>query len=340
MPKKSFSFGPSARQRGAGEPAPDIDREILRKTVDDGVRALENARIVPIGRVQPDPEQPRRSFDDASLNELATSIRAEGILQPLWVQYRYAEDDYMIISGERRYRAALLAGLNEVPVLIGNVGATTRFLHQLIENLQREDLNALDRGQALARLKTMLPGTWQDVSEMVGLTRRRVEQLRALARLSEPLQVAVRSGALTEDHARAITRLPVPLHEPLAIAVVKHRLSTRRTKDLVRRLHDSAERWVLAEGDAAPALGARVRAFVDAEAAAIGLPDHPAYPDPVTRAARPRSRAAIPVYEKALDFERVLDRMPVLEYQEDRALLNDILSRIAAKIAAIETLSP
>jgi len=322
MPKKSFTFSPPARHRDGAAP-PDVDREILKKTVDDGVRPLENARMVLLDRIRPDPEQPRRTFDDASLAELAASIAVQGVLQPLWVYYRYEDDDYMIISGERRYRAAQLAGLTEVPVLIGNVGVSRRFLHQLVENLQREDLNAIDKGEALERLKTMMPGTWKEVADMVGLTRRRVEQLRALPHLPQGLQVAVRSGLITEDHARAIARLPERLHPTVISLVERDRLSTRQTRELVRGLNDAIS----------PSHGPPVeveQAIRDVLARTAAPPS----------ARQPRARVAVPIYEKALEFERVLDRMPILEYQEDRALLSAILGRIAAKIAALQPNEP
>src|SRR5579875_729090 len=139
MPKKTFTFAPP-RDDDALEP-PAVDLQILEKTVDDGVRQLEGARMIAIDRLRPDPAQPRRDMDGQALEELAQSIREHGVLQPLLVRYRYEEDDFMIIAGERRYRAAQLAGLSDVPAIIRNIGGTQRYVLQLIENLQREDLN-------------------------------------------------------------------------------------------------------------------------------------------------------------------------------------------------------
>jgi ParB-like chromosome segregation protein Spo0J len=222
-------------------------------------------------------------------------------------------------------------------VLIGNVGSTTRFLHQLIENLQREDLNPVDKGEALARLKTMLPGTWQEVADRVGLTRRRVEQLRALPHMPQLLQEAVRGGGVSEDHARAIARLPEDWQAAVVGAVERHHLSTRRTKSLVKRLQESAvpmadgdAEHVAVAGDGMAALIDRAITSAGAEAGEGADEQQPA------RAPRPRSRAVAAAFEKAVEFERELDRLPDLEYQEDRILLAAVFRRIAAKLGAID----
>lgn len=346
MPKKTFTFAtPPAEDVGA--PAA-VDLQILQKTVDDGVRALEGARLIAIDRLRPDPTQPRRDMAGEALEELAESIRREGILQPLLVRYRYEEDDFMIIAGERRFKAAQLAGLAEVPAIIKNIGGTQRYILQLMENLQREDLNAVDKGRALTHLKTIMPGDWQQMADLVGLTRRRVEQLRALSGLPAPLQDAVRANRIKEDHARSIARLPDQYQAPVLEAVEKAGFSTRRTKALVQRVQESLH---VAETAAAPTAAVMDETALerpDAPAATAQGQGEPALVEPreTVRAAAeallraegargPRSRLAIPVYEKALEFERVLDRMPALEFQEDRTLLNQIFTRIEDKIGRI-----
>jgi len=389
MPKKTFTFTTPRESAADLEPSA-VDLQILRKTVDDGVRQLEGARVIAIDRLRPDPTQPRRDMDGQALEQLAESIRQEGVLQPLLVRYRYEEDDFMIIAGERRYRAALLAGATEVPAVVKNIDGTRRYVLQLMENLQREDLNAVDKGRALDHLKTIMPGNWQQMADLVGLTRRRVEQLRALPRLPVPLQDAVRANRITEDHARTISRLPEPYQEPVLDAVESAGFSTRRTKALVQRVQESlgTEQRVqeslgmeqrvreslgteqrqseiatamlandrgngaAVEGAAEPEVevsvkGSQERApststFDQAGAAPAVLTSPLEVVRGVTEAllrsegARgPRSRLAVPVYERALEFERVLDRMPVLEFQEDRTLLNQIFARIEDKIGRI-----
>jgi ParB family chromosome partitioning protein len=326
MPKKTFSIAPPRDDEAEAAETAAVDLQILEKTVDDGVRGLEGARMIALDRLRPDPAQPRRDFDPRALDELAASIRAHGVLQPLLVRYRYEEDDFMIIAGERRYRASQLAGLTEAPALIRNIGGTQRYVLQLIENLQREDLNPVDKGRALDHLKTIMPGNWQQMADLVGLTRRRVEQLRALPRLPASLQEAVRANRITEDHARTIVRLPEEYQVPALAAVEKGGLSTRRAKALVQRIQESVPDTpagaVGAAEDVVPAPDLIVRSVAEALLRSEG-------------ARGPRSKMAVPVYEKALEFERVLDRMPVLEFQEDRTLLSQIFARIEDKIGRI-----
>lgn len=337
MPKKTFTFATPTAEDTAAPPA--VDLQILKKTIDDGVRELEGARMIALDRLRPDPAQPRRDMDGQALEELAESIRQEGILQPLLVRYRYEEDDFMIIAGERRFKAAQLAGLSEAPAIIKNIGGAQRYVLQLMENLQREDLNAVDKGRALTHLKTIMPGNWQQMADLVGLTRRRVEQLRALSGLPAPLQEAVRANRIKEDHARTIARLPDPYQPPVLEAVEKAGFSTRRTKALVQRVQESMYAAPAAvEGTYQSAIDATVLGLPE-QAASVPSPDdvvHAAAEALMRSEARgPRSRLAVPVYEKALEFERVLDRMPVLEFQEDRALLNQIFARIGDKINRI-----
>ncbi len=363
MPKKTFTFTTPRESAADLEPSA-VDLQILRKTVDDGVRQLEGARVIAIDRLRPDPTQPRRDMDGQALEQLAESIRQEGVLQPLLVRYRYEEDDFMIIAGERRYRAALLAGATEVPAVVKNIDGTRRYVLQLMENLQREDLNAVDKGRALDHLKTIMPGNWQQMADLVGLTRRRVEQLRALPRLPAPLQDAVRANRITEDHARTISRLPEPYQEPVLDAVESAGFSTRRTKALVQRVRESLgteqhHPGIIGASSQDRDNGVTVEGSDQvgtAEPTPIGsavpldqvgrAPAAPVGPIEVVRgvteallrsegARGPRSRLAVPVYERALEFERVLDRMPVLEFQEDRTLLNQIFARIEDKIGRI-----
>ncbi len=370
MPKKTFTFTTPRESAADLEPSA-VDLQILRKTVDDGVRQLEGARVIAIDRLRPDPTQPRRDMDGQALEQLAESIRQEGVLQPLLVRYRYEEDDFMIIAGERRYRAALLAGATEIPAVVKNIDGTRRYVLQLMENLQREDLNAVDKGRALDHLKTIMPGNWQQMADLVGLTRRRVEQLRALPRLPASLQDAVRANRITEDHARTISRLPEPYQEPVLDAVESAGFSTRRTKALVQRVQESlgTEQQQVGitidtsrqdkDDDATVEVGMAesklVGSAISLDHAGIApttsdhagtVPAAPVGPAEVVRgvteallrsegARGPRSRLAVPVYERALEFERVLDRMPVLEFQEDRTLLNQIFARIEDKIGRI-----
>ncbi len=182
----------------------------------DHVRRVRNARWIPLERIQPDPEQPRKRFTPESLDELAQSIRQYGILQPLNVDPE-GEGYYKIISGERRYHAAKLAGLDEVPCLIRD-GLTdeNRYAQQLVENIQREDLSPVEKAVALLEYKKRLgeESVWADVEQQVGLSTRRRQQYLALLNLPEPIQAEIVSASqqsdgnpITEKHARALLLL-------------------------------------------------------------------------------------------------------------------------------------
>ena len=157
---------------------------------------------LPLDRVQPDPDQPRRTFNDDSLEELAASIREQGVLEP--VQVIAIEDGYQLLHGERRWRASHLAGLTWIPAIIyeDQISDADRLTRQLIENIQREDLNDVDRAAALERLKDLVGATWEEVASKVGLTVGRIHQLRRLSRLAPELQDAVKAGDLTEKDTR------------------------------------------------------------------------------------------------------------------------------------------
>lgn len=217
-------------------PMPGIDRDILGKTADDGVYELAEAKTVPLAMVRSDPDQPRKHFDEAKIAELAASIREHGLLDPLKVQYIRDGEYFLLIDGERRLRAAGLAGLARVPVLIRDPDRDQRFVQQLIENLQREDLNDVERGLALARLKTLTGVSWQRVAEMVGLTKRRVLQLERLADAPPELQRDITEGRLTEKHARALAPLPAQTLEAARAVVLEQRVTGDEALALAERL--------------------------------------------------------------------------------------------------------
>ena len=157
-------------------------------------------------RIRPNPQQPRRSFPEDALAELAESIRRYGILQPLTV--RRAGGDFELIAGERRLRAARLAGLREVPCLIARVGEEDSALLALIENLQRRDLDYWEEADALARLIRRYDLTQEQAAEKLGKSQSTVANKLRLLRLPEPVRAAAQKYALTERHARALLRLP------------------------------------------------------------------------------------------------------------------------------------
>ena len=213
--------------------------------------------LCPIEELRPHSRQPRKSFDDAKMEELVASIREKGVIQPLVV--RHAGDHYQIIAGERRWRAAQRAGLKDVPVVIQDVSEDWALEMALIENIQREDLNPIEEAEAYRHLMSSFDLSQDEVAKRVGKDRSTVANALRLLRLPRAVQQDVMAGRLSMGHARAL--LPLESATRLQEArdlVVKRQLSVRQTEELVKRLK-------------APAPAPVVRKPADPELAA--LPD-------------------------------------------------------------------
>jgi len=178
--------------------------------------------------------QPRRRFDDASLTELAASIKAQGIMQPIVVRKTASGGKHEIIAGERRFRAAQLAGLAEVPVIVKEVDDKTALTLALIENLQRQDLNAIEEAQGLQRLIAEFSFTHEQAAEAVGKSRSAVSNLLRLLDLAAPVQERVIAGTLEMGHARALATLAKDRQVMLAEKIAINDLSVRATEALVK----------------------------------------------------------------------------------------------------------
>lgn len=165
-------------------------------------------QYIPLGRIRPNPQQPRRSFDEEGLAELAASIRSCGILQPLTV--RRAGEGYDLVAGERRLRAARIAGLREVPCLVAQVGEEDSALLALMENLQRRDLDCWEEAQAIARLISRYGLSQEEAARRLGRAQPTVANKLRLLRLPEDVRALLRENGLTERHARALLRLQDP----------------------------------------------------------------------------------------------------------------------------------
>lgn len=200
---------------------------------------------IPIADIQPNPEQPRRSFDPTSLQELADSIRMYGVLQPLLVREGLA--GYELIAGERRLRAAEIAGLSEVPVIVhpGSGGRLEERLElALVENLQRTDLNPAEEARAMQRLLRDFGLTQEALAERIGKNRVAVAHAVRLLALPEPAIRALEAGAITAGHGRALLGLASAAQQ-LAVMerVIREQWSVRQTEDWVRtRMTESGER--------------------------------------------------------------------------------------------------
>ncbi len=193
--------------------------------------------MIQLDRIIPDPDQPRRTFDQEKLDELAASIRIEGVLQPIVVRYDESQDTYVVIHGERRWRAARLAGLDRLPAVVREVPPERRLIQQLMENIVRDDLNAVDRAAALRALKAQLGDVpWDEVAEAVGIRRSRLFQLLGTEKLPEQVQDDIRAGRLSEKQSRAFQGLPPAAQEALRIAVVEHGVAPAESERLAREL--------------------------------------------------------------------------------------------------------
>jgi ParB family transcriptional regulator, chromosome partitioning protein len=182
--------------------------------------------------------QPRRRFDDASLAELAASIKTQGIMQPIVVR-KVANGKNEIIAGERRFRAAQLAGLTEVPVVIKEVDDKTALTLALIENLQRQDLNAIEEAEGIQRLIAEFKFTHEQAAEAVGKSRSAVTNLLRLLELAPPVKDRVVAGTLEMGHARALASLPNDKQVMLAEKIAINALSVRATEALVKDALDA-----------------------------------------------------------------------------------------------------
>ncbi len=198
----------------------------------------EPLRHIPVERIRRGPWQPRRDFDPAALEELAASIRAQGVLQPVVV--RPAGDAYELVAGERRWRAAQMAGLAEVPAVVREVDDRTAAALALIENIQRRDLNPIEEARGLARLIEEHGLTHQEAAEAVGRSRAAVSNLLRLLELDAEVRAMVERRELEMGHARALLALPPARQREAAARVVARGLSVRETERLVRRLRAAA----------------------------------------------------------------------------------------------------
>jgi ParB family transcriptional regulator, chromosome partitioning protein len=194
--------------------------------------AGEPRRHVAVGRIRPCTFQPRKDFTEAAIQELAASIREQGILQPLIVRER--DGGYELIAGERRWRAAQAAGLGEVPVIVREADDRTVLELALVENLQRENLNALEEAEGYARLIEQFSLTQEQAAAKVGRGRVSVANALRLLKLPREVQAYVRDGHLSAGHAKAILGLPTAAEQNLAAErVLREGLNVRQTEELV-----------------------------------------------------------------------------------------------------------
>lgn len=227
--------------QGAPHPAaPAPPAAWTRQTGESSPSAAEGLSLLPVADIQPNPHQPRQHFDDASLQALAASIRREGVMQPVVVRpCRDAAVGYELVAGERRWRAARLAGLDRIPALVRELDDQRVAEWALIENLQREDLNPLERAQAFRSLHQTFGLSHGDIAERVGLDRSTVTNLLRILELDPRVQTLVRDNLLSMGQARALAAVAdADAQHALAQRVVAEGLSVRQVEQAVRQLAD------------------------------------------------------------------------------------------------------
>ena len=190
---------------------------------------------IPLDRIRANPYQPRKSMEDAALQELAASIAEHGVLQPVLVTETI--DGYELIAGERRLRAARIAGLTRIPAVVRQLAGREQLEVALVENIQRADLNPLEEAEAYRQLTDSFGMSQDDVARRVGRARSTIANTLRLLDLAVAVQAAVRDGTITEGHARAIASIEGAAEQEALLAAVSHRgLSVRQTEELARRL--------------------------------------------------------------------------------------------------------
>ena len=201
------------------------------KEQDDVLRELQ------VGQLKPGKYQPRTNMDETALNELAASIKAQGIMQPILAR-ALSDGSFEIIAGERRWRAAQIAGLSQVPVLVRKVADNAALAMALIENIQREDLSSLEEAYGIQRLIDEFKMTHQTAADAVGRSRSAASNLLRLLKLPQPVQAMLLNGELDMGHARALLALAGAQQITTANKIVAQKLSVRETEKIVQQLLD------------------------------------------------------------------------------------------------------
>ena len=233
----------------------------LESLFEDAAPSLESdggVRTVPLREIEPDPGQPRKTFPEESLSELADSISQHGLLQPIAVRPQ-SMGGYRIVAGERRWRACRLAGLTEVPVIILDVSDQEAMELALIENLQREDLDPIEEACGIRELMDRCELTQEQAARRLGKSRSALANSLRLLNLPPEALELLKAGKLTAGHAKAILGLPSPeLQVQAAQLIAEHNLNVRQAEELCRRLAKEAKEAAAPEPAPRPALPVEV----------------------------------------------------------------------------------
>ncbi|MBK5286307.1 MAG: ParB/RepB/Spo0J family partition protein, partial [Bacteroidia bacterium] len=214
----------------------DISTDITSNTefTSESIPVAGNITGLPLDKIEANPFQPRSTFEEQALNELAASIREQGIIQPITVR-KLGYDRFQIISGERRFRASQLAGLKSIPAYIRIANDQAMLEMSLVENIQRENLNAIEIGISYKRLVDECSLTQDDVSKRVGKDRTTVTNYIRLLKLPPEIQIAIRDNKISMGHARSIVNVDDPVQQLVIFRdIIGRQLSVRETEGLVR----------------------------------------------------------------------------------------------------------
>lgn len=261
-------------------------------------RAGDEVMQLDLGAIVRSPYQPRSTFSEAELAQLSESIRASGVLQPILV--RRVGTQYELVAGERRWRAARAVGLERIPALVLDISDQMAAVYGLVENLQRADLNAIEKARAFAKIQALTKGTQEDVARQVGLDRSTVANFQRLLGLPEPVQQLVSRGTLSMGHARALLALSSAEEQTkVADEAVRRAWSVRQTEAFVQEL--SATLAPAAPKSPGSRRGAEpwVREIEETLSEALATPV-------TVRYSKKRSRITIECLGRA-EFERVYD---------------------------------
>jgi len=216
---------------GLGRGLSALIDEAVRPTRAEAAPSGPGVRAIEIGRIRPNPSQPRQHFDEQAIDELAASIAERGVLQPILV--RETADGYELIAGERRWRAAQKARLHEIPALVREANEESSAEIALIENIQREDLNAIEEAEAYRQLINRYGHSQEVVGKLIGKSRSHVANLLRLLELPEAVRLMLLRGDISMGHARAVATAPDP--EALAQQIIDGDLSVRQAEHLAKK---------------------------------------------------------------------------------------------------------
>lgn len=228
-------------------------------------------RQIPIELVHPNPNNPRHHFDDETIAELAISIRAKGLLQPLMVRQREA-GQYEIVAGERRWRAAQRAGIHEVPAIVRELSDGEALEIALIENIQRADLNPLEEARGYAQLMSEFAYTQQQLADSLGKSRSHIANTLRLLNLPESVRAHIEAGRLTAGHARTLVAAEDPTS--LAARIIEMGLNVRQTEDLTRETSTTKRKAPKAKAEKSPDIKSLETQLAESLGLSVTISDH------------------------------------------------------------------